>query len=255
MKIVLGILFGLVLAGGFGFTLGYLVFELDTAEAIIMAACFAAVGIAYSSVAFGYTVYEAGFGSIVGYILDMTWSIINTLSGMLVWIPACLIAGANFLPRDAYSRRSGTFVYDKNPRGAGYSATTIGTVIAGQWSAHEETHVWQARIYGPAYLICWGLSFGLNILFRLLTFRTSDLIGQAYHRVPFEDWAYWGGDHPGPGLHPLGWIGGLLLGSLYVTLVVLIVIGIVEDETSVWVIGTVGLAMYHLIRALLPAGH
>jgi hypothetical protein len=56
-------------------------------------------------------------------------------------------------------------------------------------------------------------------------------------------------------LHPLGWIGGLLLGSLYVTLVVLIVIGIVEDETSVWVIGTVGLAMYHLIRALLPAGH
>jgi hypothetical protein len=128
-------------------------------------------------------------------------------------------------------------------------------VIAGQWSAHEETHVWQARIYGPAYLICWGLSFGLNILFRLLTFRTSDLIGQAYHRVPFEDWAYWGGDHPGPGLHPLGWIGGLLLGSLYVTLVVLIVIGIVEDETSVWVIGTVGLAMYHLIRALLPAGH
>jgi hypothetical protein len=84
MKIVLGILFGLVLAGGFGFTLGYLVFELDTAEAIIMAACFAAVGIAYSSVAFGYTVYEAGFGSIVGYILDMTWSIINTLAGMLV---------------------------------------------------------------------------------------------------------------------------------------------------------------------------
>jgi hypothetical protein len=92
------------------------------------------------------------------------------------------------------------------------------------------------------------------MLFRLLTFRSSNLIEEAYHRVPFEDWAYWGGDHPGDDVHPLGWIGGLLLGSLYVALVVLIVIGIVEDETAVWLIGAVGLAMYHLIRALLPKG-
>jgi hypothetical protein len=77
-------------------------------------------------------------------------------------LPACMIAGGDFVEPDANSRRSGTFVYRLNPRGGGYDATTIGTVIAGGWSSHEEMHVWQARLFGLSYIPIYLLSLLLK---------------------------------------------------------------------------------------------
>jgi hypothetical protein len=259
LRILLGILLGAALAGGvFYFVLWN--FDVDSDVALIVAMVAGAVGITYSAVAFGLNVYKLRFWSVVGYLLDMTWSILNTLGGLLVWIPACLIVGAKLLGRDDNTRRSGTFAYNKNPRdpsGAVYGATTIGTVIGGGWSTHEEIHVWQARMFGPAYFVIYGLSFILNVLFRLLTFRTSDLSEEAYYRVCFEEWAYWGGSTSSSDIKINwgGWIGGFILTSTYVTLVALIPIGLVTDTLGLWLIGSVGLALYNLVRALLPKGH
>jgi hypothetical protein len=255
MRIVLGIVLGLLLSGGFGFLIADQVIGTETATSLAIAAAFAAVGAVYSAIAFGYTVYEAGFFSIFGYIADMTWSWLNTLAGLIVWAPACLISGGNFQPANGDSRRSGSFVYDKNPRGGNFGATTVGTVIGGGWSSHEEVHIWQARIFGPVYLVVYAVSYILNLLFRLLTFRTSDLVEEPYYRICFEEWAYWAGKTSGPDINWLGWIGGFLLTVLYVGLFALIPIGIATGETALWLIGTIGLALYSLIRALLPRGH
>src|SRR5262249_25670274 len=153
--------------------------------------------------------------------------------GLLVWIPACKIAGAALSTSDSNTQRSGTFAYDKNPRdpsGAVYGATTIGTVIGGGWSSHEEIHVWQARLFGPFYFLIYGLSLVFNMAFRLLTFRTSDLGQESYYRVPFEEWAYWGGATSGDQISWGGWFGGLFLTLLYASLLALVTIGFALDE-------------------------
>jgi len=253
---ILGFLAGGAAGAGSGL-LTALLFDLDdTGRLVLIIAC-GAVGAIYSAIAFGNGIYRFRPLSILGWILDHSWSLVNTLGGLLVWIPACLITG-KFVPSNPDSQRSGTFVFDRNPRdpgGSTYGATTIGTVIGGGWSSHEETHVWQARILGPAYFLLYLISLILNILFRLFTFRVSDLTMEAYYRVVFEEWAYWGGETSSSTVHAGGWIGGFFLALLYATLIVLIPIGIASGQTIIWVIGIIGTAAYSLIRALLPRGH
>src|SRR6185295_12708286 len=92
----------------------------DTLAAMIILAVTAIIGAGYSAIAFSKKTYAVGFFAIFGYLLDMTWSLLNTTAGFLVWIPACKIGKANFVTPDDDSKRSGTFVYDKNPRGGGF---------------------------------------------------------------------------------------------------------------------------------------
>src|SRR5262245_35885393 len=131
VRVILGVV------GGFGIPFGslYLILHfalnVNNTTALIAAAVGALIGGVYSIVAFARGIYGWGPLSILGYLLDMSWSLPNTAASLLVWLPACLIAGGDFVEPDDYSRRSGTFVYPKNPRGGGYAATTVGTVIAG----------------------------------------------------------------------------------------------------------------------------
>jgi hypothetical protein len=255
MRIVSGTVGGLVLSGAFGYLLAGVLLGGDVTAGLIVAAIFGAIGAVYSAIAFYQRVYELGFLSILGYLMDLTWSMLNTIAGFLVWAPACLATGASLNDTDSQSRRSGCFVYNRNPRGGEYAATTVGTVIGGGWSSHEEVHVWQARIFGPAYMACYGLSFLLNLIFRLATFRTASLVFQAYERVCFEDWAYWGGALSGPDISWGGWIGGFLATTLFIALTALIPVGAVMGEVAIVLVGIGGLCVYSLIRALLPAGH
>lgn len=255
MRIVIGIFSGLALSGAFGYLLGGVILDADTAVALIVAAICGAFGAVYSAIAFHKRVYQAGFFSILGYVIDVTWSILNTFAGFVVWAPVCLITGARMLETDEYSRRSGSFVYDKNPRGDGYAATTVGTVIAGGWCSHEEVHVWQARIFGPTYLVGYGLAFIMMALSRLLTFRPAQLVFQAYERICFEDWAYWGGGISGSTISWGGWFGGFFATVLFMGLALMIPIGAAMDELAVLLIGIGGLVVYGIVRALLPAGH
>ena len=98
------------------------------------------------------------------------------------------------------------------------------------------------------------MAFVLNLIFRLLTFRKSNLIMAPYHRICFEDWAYWAGAMTGATIKWGAWIGGFFLCVLYVGLVLMVILGAALGMTPLLVAGIVGLALYSLIRALLP-GH
>jgi hypothetical protein len=253
VRIALGILVGGGIGYGSGAALGAAI-DADTDMSVGLAVGFALFGALYSAIAFASRVYAPRFWAVVGYVLDLSWSVINTVGGLGVWIPACRLKGATFLPPTPESRRSGTFVYNQNPRGGGFGATTIGTGIAGGWSSHEEAHVWQARLFGPAYFVTYVLSFLLNFLAQLPFFR-GQLLKDAYFRICWEEWAYWGGDVSGKVVHWGAWFGGLFLSLLYLTLVALIPVGIAAEEPALWVSGAVGLFLYTAIRAALPRGH
>ncbi len=251
---IIGFFVGLVLAAAFYFVIAIL-FGADSMTALIVAAVAGVIGAAYTAVALTKKVWEPGFFSIVGFILDMTWSLVNTLAGLLVWLPACKIFGANFVYPDDDSKRSGAFVYDSNPRGGDYGATTIGTVIAGGWSSHEEIHIWQARIFGPIYLLAYIISLLLNMLFRLITTRTENLTMEAYYRVPFEEWAYWAGESSGGEINWGAWILGFLVASVYTAALLSIPVGIAFGMLPLWLSAIGVLISYSLIRAFAPRGH
>ena len=256
VRFILGCLLGAGVGFGTGFLIGSPILQLDTTTALIIGAVMGVVAGVYSAFAMASKVYKLGFFSILGYIIDVTWSLLNSLAGIAVWAPAALIVGGKFQAPDPDSQRSGTFVFDKNPRGGQFSggATTIGTVIAGGWSSHEETHVWQARMYGPAYLVLYGLSYALNYLF-LLPFRPADRMMAAYQRVCFEEWAYWGGHTSDNQFNWGGWVGGFFLTLLYASIVAAIPVGIALQQMFVWLAGIGALVLYTLIRAALPATH
>jgi hypothetical protein len=257
LPVFLRIVIGVVVGGGLAFLAGSLVMQaLDASNTATLAVAIilGVLGATYAAIALAYNVYRFRVMSAIGLALDVTWSLVNTTAGLIVWIPAALISGASFQTPDDSSRRSGSFVYDKNPRGGGFDATTIGTVIAGGWSSHEEIHLWQARLFGPAYMVVYVVAFVLNLIFRLLTFRKSELIVAPYHRICFEDWAYWAGATAGGKIKWGAWIGGFFLSVLYLGLVLMVVLGAALGSTAVLVVGIIALSTYSLIRALLP-GH
>jgi hypothetical protein len=239
---ILGVPLGAGLAFGFYFGIGSaLGFPWYVA---LICAIPAAV---YSPIALASGVYEVGFFSILGYVLDMTWSVLNTLVG-LIYIPVCLLAGGGF-QNDSDTRRSGCFCYLSSPRGPGW-IMTLGTTIGGGWNRHEEVHVWQARMFGPVYFPIYGLCWLLNVIFRLITGKVADAAVEAYRRVCFEDWAYAaGGDSEiSWGL----WFLWFLICTVYVGLGVSIVVGFAAHAIVVGLVAIGVLLVYSLVRAFTP---
>jgi hypothetical protein len=254
LRTLLGFLAGFGLGFGNQYLIVHFVFGWANGTALAVGAGCGVLCAAYSALAFGRGVYGLGVFSILGYILDMSWSLLNTAASFLIWIPACMMFGGDYVEPDDNSKRSGTFVYEKNPRGGGYAATTIGTTIGGGWSTHEEIHVWQARIFGPFYIPVYLLSLVLNILFRLVTGKLTDLTTQAYYRICFEDWAYSGGSGTASTTDWKwgGWFLWFFLSFIYVGITVSIVVGIVAGTALVSIIGAVALVAYSLIRTFTP---
>lgn len=243
---------GAILAAGLSFTAYFVIFLLLGGEgaAIIVGVLAAALGLAYGIVAFYKNIYGLAFFSLFGFFLDMSWSMINTVAGLLVWLPISAVSGGAFVSPNSDTRRSGCFVYSDNPRGGGYHATTIGTVIAGGWDSHEETHVWQARIFGPFYMAIYGVSWLLNLLALSVLLRFQNISMEAYRRICWEDWAYLGGTH-GARIHWPGWIGGFFLCVLYVACIVAIPVGIGLGAHWLWLSALGILLLYSVIRALI----
>lgn len=253
----LRVLGGIVAGFGIAFASIYVIFHfalhVGSGPALVIAAVAGAIGGIYSAIAFGRGIYELGFFSILGYLLDMSWSLLNTTASLLVWLPACLIAGGDAVAPDDNSRRSGTFVYSQNPRGGGYDATTVGTVIGGGWSSHEEMHVWQARLFGPFYMPVYGSSLLFNLLFRLVTGKTEGIVLQAYYRICFEDWAYAAGSSSSAEIKWPAWILWFFLSSIYAACLLLIPVGAAAGLALLSIAGALGLVIYSLIRAFTPA--
>ena len=130
------------------------------------------------------------------FILDVSWSAINTFSGV-IWTIWCAVKGTFVTPEEK-TRKRGIVRFAGAALGGG-GATTLGTVIGGDWMLHEAVHVQQARIFGPLYWPVYITSYLTSLLVRFLTARFSDAHWEAYARVVMEDWAYRAAPEPDPG--------------------------------------------------------
>ena len=155
----------------------------------------AAVLAAIGSVLFGLYGFFVGWKelysfsprTIWAFILDVSWSGINTITGF-VWMIWCAAKGS--LRTDCEEAKiRGICVFD-NAALPGADASTLGPVMGGIWLLHEAVHVQQARIFGPFYWPVYLISYVTAMLARFVTGRFSDPHWEAYDRVVMEDWAY-----------------------------------------------------------------
>jgi hypothetical protein len=248
---ILGIASGFIIGFGSYFLALHYLLHVATYPALVAAIVLGFVAACLSAVAFAKNIYGLHIG-VLGFVLDVSWSLLNFFVGIALWAPVCLICGSNFVDPDPLSQRSGTFVFDHNPRGGGYDATTIGTVIAGGWASHEEVHVWQARIFGPAYLPVYLTNLLLNLALGWVAFDFNDYAERAYRRIIFEDWAYAAGQFPGSDINWGFWFLWLLITSCYVGFIVLIVVGIILHNWILAVVGAALLLVYTLVRTWIP---
>ncbi|HYI01913.1 hypothetical protein [Hyalangium sp.] len=140
----------------------------------------------------------------VGLIVDLTWSLPNTVFGFLIGNLTYVWFGN--LSR-SNSDGQGWIVFMPRP-GSSFGRTvlqTLGTVNIGGAGQHEKMHLLQARIFGPLYLPFVGASyvitFTLQVLWTITLGGLLKLIGvrqKAYFRPPahsavggFFGWIYY----------------------------------------------------------------
>ena len=132
------------------------------------------------------------------FILDNTWSVLNSLAGSIYQLVNLII----FNPITQTGAGTGTVVHRRGII-PGY-ATTIGQVIASEDPGvqdHERLHVLQARIFGPLYipLVMASYVIGTIIPYWLLfhnhqrwpiTGFGTYFINGVYPHAWNEEWAY-----------------------------------------------------------------
>jgi hypothetical protein len=161
---------------------------------------------------------------VLAFVLDSTWASAPVAVGLLAHLAAAATGGGAYEP--SLSRRQGHHVYRRGAHLKPGFAFTIGNVISSAGDVdrprrrklitdHEAVHVWQARWFGPAYLLLYlgwsafGALGGVVLWWR--RGRTAPL-GKvvescSYYLNPFEWWAYSrDGLWPPPGLLVgIGW--------------------------------------------------
>lgn len=201
-------------------------------------------------------VYALRPRSIWVFLLDVTWSALNTATG-LVFLIFCLVKGTREPVSDVTQDRGAIWFSGAALPGA--AATTIGTVMGGQWLAHETVHIQQARIFGPFYWPTYLVTYAFNMLARFLTGRFTDPHWQSYGRVVMEDWAY----HAAPAgtveIAPsilwfaLASVNGLALAVVFTAIPGLRVLPDAIGLNAIpWWVGLVVLLVYALGRSFLP---
>jgi len=150
-------------------------------------------------------------------IIDLTWSLPNTVFGFLFGNIIYIFFGA---PSRELSRSKGWVAFSpRSSTGFGNDVLqTLGTVNLGGEGQHELMHVFQARIFGPLYLPFFGLNYVINFLIQVLFTGTIGLLfwaiklrstpylrppsqsavggffGWIYYSNLFELWAYSAGN-------------------------------------------------------------
>lgn len=146
---------------------------------------------------------------VIAFVADHTWALSTTTSGLIAM-------GANRLTDAGYepslSHRQNRMVYRRGFVLRRGFAVTFGNVVNGAAdvdgrfddsrrelvTVHEETHVWQARIFGPVYPLVYALWFVGGTLVGATKWLLSDrsvalsrmVDVDAYYRNPFERHAY-----------------------------------------------------------------
>jgi hypothetical protein len=179
-----GAVMGLLLAGSIG--------------AVLFGLVSLAAAIPFGRAVVQGTPYQGGLGA-VRCAIDATWSSLNTWAGAIYYAVHRLTGNTHELAKSA---GKGSIWLKKGvvPK----YATTIGTVKAGSSDdidAHEEIHVFQARLFGPLYIPLVALNYIVaTIIPYWLLFRDKErypITGFAsyfengvYPHVWNELWAY-----------------------------------------------------------------
>jgi hypothetical protein len=175
-------------------------------------------GLVYGLVAGILVIYDlSGPGGWFDLLIDLTWSLPNTIFGFILGNVFYPIFGS---PSRADSQDQGWIVYmPRSGGGFGNSVLqTLGTVNLGGSGQHERMHLLQARLFGPAYLAIFGANYVLNFIVQVLWAATLGLVlwlfnvrdtvyfrppqqsavqgffGWIYYATAFELWAYASGN-------------------------------------------------------------
>lgn len=176
-------------------------------------------GFGYGLQAGIYGIYPlSGIKGWVELVVDMTWSLPNTLFGFILGNSIYLFFGDISKPD---SQDSGWIVYMPPVGSSGFGKKvlqTLGTINIGGAGQHERMHLLQARIFGVFYLPLFGLNYIITFAFQVLWtftiggvlyllkirqkpyFRPASrsavqgLFGWIYYATIFELWAYASGN-------------------------------------------------------------
>lgn len=158
------------------------------------------------------------------FVLDSTWGLVSTATGLAAHVVGLVRGEPGYEPE--LSRRRNRHVYRRGFQPRRGFAMTLGNVINGAGDVsrprrvklvtdHEAVHVWQARLFGPAFPVLYGgWMVGGGVAGALLwaTGRRDQSFTKlvescAYYLNPFEWWAYSRDDHwpPVGKVDGLGW--------------------------------------------------
>ena len=159
------------------------------------------VGAVIGVVAHELSIYD--FGTVSGwtaFLLDYTWGITGTALGGIVQVINTFTPNSDY--DDDLSREIGSFVYDGGLIFFGGFITTMGNVTTNvggfdyMMETHEEVHVWQSRVFGPAFqatYAAWLVGGAVVGTAVWLTDPSEDLFSliqtAAYYDNPWEVWA------------------------------------------------------------------
>jgi hypothetical protein len=196
--------------------------------------------------------------TIWAFIVDVSWSGINTITGFF-WLIWCAAKGT--LRTDCEEAKNRGICVYSDVALPGAVASTLGPIVGGSWLLHEAVHVQQARIFGPFYWPVYLLSYLAAMVARFITGRFRDPHWEAYERVVMEDWAY----RAAPGsaaelkVRPsVLWFFIAALNALAVAVMVapIPVVGALPAVLGLkaipWWIGLIAIAIYGLFRSFFP---
>ena len=146
---------------------------------------------------------------VVAFLADHTWALATTTSGVIAMTMNAM-RDAGYEPR--LSERQNRMVYRRGFVLRRGFAVTFGNVVNGAAdengelterrrklvTVHEDAHVWQARVFGPIYVVVYAAWFAGGALVGAVKWLASDrsvplsrtVDAYAYYRNPFERHAY-----------------------------------------------------------------
>ena len=190
----------------------------------LIPAYWAALGSALFGLCYGlqagiYGIYPlSGSKGWVELVVDMTWSLPNTIFGFI--FANCIYPFFGDISKN-HSKNAGWIVYMPPAGGTGFGKNvlqTLGTINIGGVGQHEKMHLLQARIFGIFYLVLFALNYVVTFLIQVLwTFTVGGLLwllkirqkpyfrpsshsavkgffGWIYYATIFELWAYASGN-------------------------------------------------------------
>lgn len=146
---------------------------------------------------------------VVAFLADHTWALATTTAGVIA-MAVNMTRDAGFEP--SLSERQNRMVYRRGFVLRRGFAVTFGNVVNGAAdengelterrrtlvTVHEDAHVWQARVFGPIYVVVYAAWFAGGALAGAVKWLASDrsvplsrtVDAYAYYRNPFERHAY-----------------------------------------------------------------